>query len=274
MKTNSSLANSVAKPYRSFISRCRCQGERKPPRKDRCICIHTDDPIEKPDLAIYSQVEQLNNGNVPNWDSPDIVTNFWKPFRLMDEAKVKVRNLSPTVPAINALVHYSTSPFGIGTTQELKLTRVVNIPPGGEIELLFPLDQSTLQGDPRVGVHIQIEHPHDPNMINNEGAQVHDGGFTTESGRNFTVQIPVYNDSNFSREIQLSVMPTDIITSLNPASKVFAAHEQIIATLNIQIPNFLHGTPAAYISRAVTVVGRLTSGELVGGVTRLIRIDD
>lgn len=274
MKSNSIQGQQITHISRASFDSCRCGGERKSSKKRRCKNIVTNDPIEKPDLAIYSQQEELNNGNVPNWDSPDIITNQWRPFRLMEEAKVKIRNLSPTVPAINTLVHYSTAPFGIGTRKELKLTKLVNIAPASEIELLFPLDQSTLGGDPRVGVHIQIEHPHDPNLINNFGAQVHDGGFTTESGRSFTVSVPVYNDSNFSREIKFSIMPTDIIASVSTLSHVFAAHEQIIVNLNIQVPNFLHGTPADYLSRAVTIVGRLSDGTLIGGATRLIRIDD
>jgi hypothetical protein len=274
MEKNNLTAQQAFGARKSFWKGCRCGGNRKTRTPSGCNSIVTSDPVEKPDLAIYSQQEELSNGNIPNWDSPDIITNSWRPFRLRNEANVKVRNLSPNVPAINALVHYATSPFGIGTRQERKLTKVVNLAPNQEIELQFPLDAATLEGDPRVGVHILIEHPHDPNQANNYGAQVHDGGYTTESGRNFNVQIPVYNDSNFSRQINLSLMPTDIIASVNTASHVFAPYEQLVVTLNIQIPGFLNGAPDAIINRAVTVVGRLTDGTLIGGVTRLIRIDN
>ena len=233
-----------------------------------------EDKVDKPDLAIYSQVEAIQNGQVPNYDSPDIITNNWRPFRLQNEAKVKIRNLSPDVPAINALVHYSTSDFGIGTPEVPRLTKVVNVPAGSEIELLFPLDQETLNGDPRVGVHILIEHPHDPNLGNNFGSQVHDGGFTTESGRNFTVAIPVMNNSGMSRQINLSIMPTDLNAALSFGSMVFAPFEQKLVSLSIQVPNHLHGTGSNYLSRAVTVVGRLAGNQILGGVTRLVRIDD
>ncbi|MFK8102578.1 MAG: hypothetical protein AB8G15_08635 [Saprospiraceae bacterium] len=259
---------------KSFLKGCQCGGVRKTPGKKGCQNIVTDSPVEKPDLAIYSQVEVLAQGDIPNWDSPDIATNQWRPFRLMEEARVTVRNLSPTVPAIRALVHYAISPFGIGTRQERKLTKVINLAPNSQVDLNFPLDQSTLEGDPRVGVHILIEHPHDPSLINNAGSQVHDGGYTSESGRSFSVQVPVYNDSNFSREFNLSIMPTDLIASINPNTRVLAAREQIIATLTIQVPNFLSGAPDNVLNRAVTVVGRLSGGELIGGVTRLLRIDN
>jgi len=192
----------------------------------------------------------------------------------MPEAQVKVRNLSPTVPAINAMVHYYVSRFGIGMRRELKLTKVISLPPGSEAALTFPLDQSTLGGDQRAGVHVLIEHPHDPVTVNNEGSQVFDQVFTSEAGRTLTLQIPVLNDSNFSREIRLSIMSTDVIASVSPIVYVFAPAEQIIATLSIQVPSFLHGTSQAWLMRDVTVVGRLATGELLGGVTREILINE
>ncbi len=274
MEKNNVAAQSTISTRTGFWKGCRCGGNRKTRTSTGCNSIVTSDPVQKPDLAIYSQEEELSNGNIPNYDSPDIITNSWRPFRLRNEANVKVRNLSPSVPAINTLVHYATSPFGIGTQQERKLTKVVNLAPNQEIELNFPLDASTLEGDPRVGVHIMIEHPHDPNQVNNYGSQVHDGGYTTESGRTFSIQIPVFNDSNFTRQINLTLMPTDVIASLNTTSHVFAPYEQLIVTLNIEIPGFLNGAADSIINRAVTAVGRLNDGTLIGGVTRLIRIDN
>jgi hypothetical protein len=253
---------------------CKCGAVKRAPKKGGCRNIHTQDPVEKPDLAIYSQLEEISKGNVPAWDSPDIVTNNWRPFRLMQEARVKIRNLSPTVPAINALVHYAISSFGIGIQVVPQLSQAVNVPAGSEIELFFPLYQETLNGDPRVGVHIAIEHPHDPILINNKGSQVHDGGFTTESGRNFKMQVPVYNNSSQSRDIHLSLMPTEMVATIAWSSHVFAPHEQKLVELSIKVPNHLHGTADNFLSRSVTLVGRLSNNELIGGITRLIRIDD
>lgn len=257
------------------LRRCKCGGKSRPPESQNCVTLPPDTPIKKPDLAIYSQIEELSLGNIPTWDSPDIVTNEWRPFRLLTEALVTIRNLSVEAPAINTLVHYSISPFGIGMREELKLSKRVNVAVGSEVQLKFPLDQQTVDGDPRVGAHIRIEHPHDPVRINNAGSQVHDGGFTSESGRNFTVQIPVLNNSNFTREIQLGLMPTDgIVASIDPVAQTFAPFQETIATLSIQVSGALSGTPGNSISRAVTVVGQLSTGELIGGVTRLLRIDD
>ena len=229
--------------------------------------------MRKPDLAIYSQGERLASGFVPSWDSPDITTNHWGPFRLMDETRVRVRNVAD-VPAVNALVHYYVSPFGIGTTRSLLQTRQVNIAPQSEIELNFPLDDATLQGDPRVGVHVVLEHPHDPNTQNNRGSQVHDGAYTSGVGRVHSIQIPVVNSSGQTLTMQLGVLPTDILATVSPTSHTFLPHEQIMATLQIEIPGFLSGTSGVPVERHVSVIARLGDGSLVGGATRLLRIDN
>jgi len=260
-------------PWRFMGGLCSC-GRPTTPRRPKCSCVRVDDkPIDTPDLAIYSQGEQLATGGLPSWDSPDIVTNDWRPFRLRQEATVTIRNLSGTTSAANARVHFYTSPFGIGTRRQLRLTRVVNVGPAQQVALLFPLHQEVLAGDPRTGVHIVIEHPTDRDGINNAGSQVHDGGYTTESGRTFNVSIPVLNDSGVIRQIDLAVLPTDLVATITPASRVFGPFEQVIATLHIEVPAFLIGSPANEIARAVTVLAR-AAGEMIGGATRLLRIDN
>jgi len=191
----------------------------------------------------------------------------------MPESKVAVHNYSPTVSAINTLVHFSISAFGIGMPRTLIASKQISLAPSSQVDLFYPVPQAMLQGDQRVGVYVHVEHPVDTNYHNNDGAQVHDGSYTTESGRSFALPIPVYNESNFTRQILLSVMPTDIIASVTPASHTFAPHEQIIANLQIQVPAFLTGSPSSVINRGVTVVGRTSSGELIGGATKLLRID-
>ena len=79
---------------------------------------------------------------------------------------------------------------------------------------------------------------------------------------------------NFAREIQLSVLTTDVRTRLTPSSHTFAPHEEIMVTLQIDIPAGLTGAPGSEIFSSATVIGRLTSSELIGGVTRLLRIDN
>lgn len=257
-----------------LVSRaCHCgtPGVARPPQ---CSCTRIDDtPLDTPDLAIYSQAEVLAGGGLPSWDNPDIVTNDWRPFRLRTEASVTVRNLSPTTSAANARIHMYTSPFGIGTRRVLQLTRVISIGAGQQSQLLFPLHQAILAGDPRVGVHIVIEHPTDRQTANNMGSQVHDGGYTTESGRVFDVAIPLVNDSNLTRTIDLVVLPTDLLATVTPTSRSFAPFEQVVARLHVEVPGFLVGTPGNELARAVTVVAR-SAGDVIGGATRLLRIDN
>src|SRR6266550_3930193 len=250
----------------SILNKCNCGGKPRVFSDRGCNSLVTNTPLEGPDLATYSQELELLNGNIATWNSPDISTNWWNPFRLMPEAVFKVRNLSGDVAAIGVLLHYSISQFGIGTRKQLKLTKRVNISPAAEVELRFPLDPSTFAGDPRIGVHLEIEHPFDRNVINNYGSQVHDQGYTSQSGREFTIQVPILNDSNSSREIKLSILSTDMECSVIPATHLFAPQEQVMASLNIRVPSFLVGTPEANVIREVTMVGRLSTNDLVGGV--------
>lgn len=269
MQTNTQeIAINVGKD-RSF-----CLPRKRKPPKGCCVDVGSNNPIEYPDPGIYSQYQQLLLGNAPSWDNPDILTNNWGPFKLMDESKVTVHNFSASASAINTLVHFYTSPFGIGTQRTLIQSKMVSLAPNSQTQLNFPLPKDVLNGDQRIGVHIRIEHPTDNNSQNNEGSQVHDGSFTTESGRNFILAIPVLNNSNFNRQILLSIMPTDLIATVSNSNHTYAAFEQIIAQLHIQVPAFLVGSPGNIIHRAVTVVGRLTSGELVGGATKLLRINN
>jgi hypothetical protein len=250
-----------------------CRPQRRPERPGCCMYLGKNDPVQYPDPGLYSQAEQIALGNVPDWDNPDITTNEWAPFRLLPESQITIHNYSSTVSAVNTLVNFSIAPFGIGMPRTLIASKQLSIAPASEVDLLFPLPQAVLEGDQRIGVYIQVDHPTDSNYHNNDGAQVHDGSYTTESGRSFTLPIPVYNDSNFTRQIQLSVMPTDVIASVTPASHLFAPHEQIIATLAVDVPGFLVGSTTNVIARAVTVVGRAATGELVGGATKLLRIN-
>src|SRR5713101_8535728 len=160
-----------------------CEPERKKPRASCCVAIKK--PPERPDPASYSQEEKLALGQIPSWNSPDITTNEWSPFRLRQEAEVKVRNLSATASAANALIHFYVSQFGIGMNRTFMSSAMVNLSPLQERAILFPFSQAVLGGSPTIGVYTKIEHSSDIKLINNTGGQVHHGVMTSESGRNF-----------------------------------------------------------------------------------------
>jgi len=253
---------------------CGCSGTASsPPQNCRNIIVNI--PPKLSDAAIYSQIEQVSLGIAPDYNSPDITTNNDIPFTLYSEIQVTVRNLSPTVPAINVLVHAYTTAFGIGMPQTYLATQQVNIDKASQVNLSFPLPQSILNnGDPRIGFYIVLEHPYDLKQINNYGSQVISSHDTAGFGRNYQVQVPVCNPSGSSQEIKLSIMPTAIAASITPGTYNFSPYEQIIATLNINVPAAMTGT-GINNPQEVTVVGQsIPSNNLIGGITEIIFVNN
>lgn len=241
---------------------------------DVAACFVPDRPPEKPDPAIYSQEEQLALGFEPTWNSPDITTNQVSPWKLLHETEVIVRNLSATTDATNAVIDFYTSLFGIGTSRTLLTSQVVRIPAQQEILLKYPLTKEILDGDQRIGVHVAIRHPYDLNRNNNAGSQVVSGSYTSEAGRQLTVSFPVVNATPSALTMTLAVFQNDVNGSVTPVVHQFAPWEQITASLQINVPGYLHGTPEDPLRREITVVGRDQPGGLVGGMTHVLRIDD
>jgi hypothetical protein len=249
-----------------------CIQRKKKERSDCCVTLKNK-PIEKPDLAIYSQVEQFALGNLPTWDSPDIVTNFLNPFKLLPEVPVKIRNLSPTASAINGIAHLYISGFGLGMARQLISSSIINLAPNDMVEIKYPLPQAVLNGDQLIGVHVVLQHPHDSNTINNEGHQQFQAVYTSIKGRSFDLSFPALNNTNVSKNISFHVLSTDLSVTLSSNSHLFSPFEQIQIKANIAIPNALHGTPATLV-RNVTIVSRDAGGALIDGLTFQIYIDN
>ena len=241
-------------------------------RVGRCGTLWLRHPPKRPDPAIYSQSEILAQGAEPNWNSPDIWTNRWSPWRLYDELKVVVRNLSQETSAVNTNVHLDLGPFGIGVERSTIGTQVLNLEPGEERELLYPMPQAVLDGSPYVSARVRIANPADLNTANNDGEQAIYGVFTSQAGRNPSMEFPVRNPVNASQEISLSVMPNDVGASLSMPAGAFEPFEQRNAILSVTIPDSLHGDGS--IRREITVLGTDASDRVIGGVTFLVRIDD
>ena len=245
------------------------------PRRD-CCCITVDEPPpNRPDLAIYSQDEQLESGTEPTWDNPDIATNYWNPFKLLPETRVTVKNLSPTASAVNGQVSLYTSEFGLGMPRVLLSSMAVNLGAGQQTTLLFPLNQAVLAlADQRIGTYVRIDHPYDAKPINNTGSQLIADAYTSAVGRTFSVTFPVRNPEASGQQITLSPLPNELNAVVTPAIRSFAPLEQIIATLAVQVPGAIHGTPGAEARRDVTIVARGADGMLIGGLTYVIWIDN
>jgi hypothetical protein len=256
--------------YRSW-----CQASSNSSGRD-CCCVTVDGPPPiRPDLAIYSQDEQIALGVAPTWNSPDMVTNMMNPLRLLPEIGVAVKNLSLRAAAINGQVSLYISEFGLGMPQSLVSSQVINLGPSQQALLQFPLSQSVLaQADQRIGTYVRIDHPYDSTPNNNSGAQLIAEASTRVMGRAFSVTFPVRNPLDSPQQITLDVLPNALGAAITPAVRAFAPQEQIVATLAIQVPAATHGAPGAEVQSDVTVIARGAAGELIGGLTYLVWIDD
>lgn len=238
--------------------------------------MHIDGPPpDRPDLAIYSQDEQFAAGTAPTWDNPDMLTNYWNPFRLLPEVSVTVRNLSATASAVNGQVAVAISTFGLGMPRVPLASQMVHLGPSQQTTLLFPLSQAILNAaEQRIGTYVTITHPHDSRAVNNAGAQLIADAFTSAAGRSFSVTFPVMNPLATAQQITLSMLANDLSAAVTPAVRAYAPLEQIMATLTVQVPGTIHGTPGAEQRRDVTIVSRGADGTVIGGLTYVIWIDN
>jgi hypothetical protein len=262
----------MVRPVFAVASRRSCRPRRRPGTKG--CCVRPKQPPDRPDPAIYSQIELLSEGIEPTWASPDITTNDWGPWRLRPESEVKVRNLSPTASAVGTAVHVHLSSFGIGMPKSPLSTRVLNVGPGQEVALAFALSQAVLTGPPDIGIHVTIEHSTDRRLSNNRGSQQVHGAFTSEAGRSLRFQFPVRNPAPGAQQITLATLTNDVGAAVTPTTRMFAPFEQVLATVTMAVPGTIHGAPGADVRREVTVVGWDTGGTLIDGLTYILRIDD
>jgi hypothetical protein len=240
-----------------------------------CCLVPDAPPPDRPDLAIYSQAEQFALGIPPSWDSPDILTNFWNPFRLMPESQVTIRNLSQTATAANAQVLFSIATFGIGQPRSLLGSQIVTLAPGQQRDLTFPFPQAVLKApEQRIAVHVQILHPSDAKLINNAGSQLLADAYTSKVGRDFSVQFPVVNPTAGAQQISLTLLPNQLGAQVTPAAQIYGPLQQVMATLTLHVPANVHGTPQAPVRSDATIVGRDGSGALLDGLTYAVWIDD
>lgn len=252
-----------------------CQPPRNALGRDGCCITIDGPPPNRPDLAIYSQDEQFALGFAPTWDNPDVVTNYWNPFKLLPEMSVTVRNLSPTAGAVNGQVSLYISEFGLGMPRALLSSKAINLAPSQQEVLLFPLSQTVLgRADQRIGTYVRIGHPYDSVPINNAGSQLIADAYTSAVSRAFSVTFPVRNPLDSPQQISLSALPNELNATITPATRTFAPLEQIAATVALQVPGAIHGSPAAEARRDVTIIARGAAGEVIGGLTYVIWIDD
>jgi hypothetical protein len=231
--------------------------------------VAISNPPQRPDPATYSQLEQLQLGQVPNWDSPDILTNNRVPWKLLPDTQVTVRNLSPTVSAVGTQVTLLVSAFGIGMKRTPFSTQTLTLAPLQQTTLFYPLSQAIINGEQSIGVHVELYHPFDSLQINNHGAQVASGIDTVSAGRSPSLAFPVLNNSPGARTITLATLPNNLGAAVSPASYTFAPLQQINATLALDVPSTMHNT-----TEWVTVVGWSPDGSLIDGLTWVVSVNN
>ncbi|TMI99382.1 MAG: hypothetical protein E6G97_22580 [Alphaproteobacteria bacterium] len=239
------------------------------PRPRGACCVTVSKPPERPDPAIYSQNQQIQAGQIPTWDSPDIVTNRFVPWTLHAETEVTVRNLSPLVAAVNTQVQLSVSAFGIGLSETPLSAQIVTLAPAAAMTLKFPLTQDILKGDQSIAVFVDLYHPNDLVAINSHGAQAISGFDTKSAGRHVTRHFPVANPTGAAQLISLAALPNNLAATVAPASHTFAPFEQISASLTVTVPAGMHNA-----EERVTVIAHGAGGSVVGGVTFVVTVND
>ena len=251
---------------------CDCFGVPQKRRTDCCLTL-PEDKIKRPDLAIYSQEEVIGRGEDPIWNNPDIVVINSPYARLNEETQVTVRNISRDAAAVGAQVHLFHSRFGIGFDRRHIGSQTVSLAPSTGATLSFPLSRAVVVGDPKIGVHVEIEHAHDQNLINNCGSQVLAASLTSVSGRTFDLPIPILNRSSFARRITLRIVAWDLVAAIVPVSRSFGPNEESVVSLHIEVPASARPTPDEGTRRLATVIATADDGSLVGGVSQYIGVD-
>lgn len=245
-------------------------------RPDRHGCSLTPStPVDRPDPATYSQSQLLAAGQQPSWNSPDISTNHWSPFRLMAEAMVTIRNLSATASAVGVKANASVSRFGIGYPRTPIVSVAANLPPSSVRTILIPFPQSVMSGEQRIGFHVTLEHPTDMDESNNYGAQLHEGFYTSEAGRSVATTLPVRNPLPTPQFIQIAVLggTPGLAVSLSPPATAFAPFEERILAVQLTVAAGLTGGGGVEHTREATILGRNQDGSVIDGVTYVLRID-
>ncbi|MDK9708528.1 MAG: hypothetical protein OEL83_15910 [Desulforhopalus sp.] len=254
---------------------CNCSGRPRRHPGDCCLRI-TNTPVYRPDLAVYSQTEEVALGREPTWNSPDITTNDWGPFRLMESIGVRITNRSAKANAGNALINLYIGTFGIGMPVRLYASQKTTVWAGNAVDLLFPLDETLRSADSpqRLSVMVKTEHPYDTEPINNTGFQCIDGRQTSLAGRHFSVDIPIRNPHpSATRRIDLQVKPGPLTATISWDHYVFGPLEEKIVRLDVTVPDEIHESDDTPGKLPVTVIATYNGGSLLGGATIIARID-
>jgi hypothetical protein len=232
-------------------------------------------PLLRPDLAIYSQLEQISSGSAPTWDSPDITSVLLPTNQIINEIVVKARNISTNCAALNGTVSLYSSIYGLGMPRNLQGQTSVTLVPQEETTVTFPLSQSVIASIPQqLGMHVSLAHPQDLKLMNNNGSQMLAAFPTSVMGsRVFNIPIQVRNPFSTPQSVNLDLMPNALSANVQPSVSL-GALAQASVPVSITVPAALHGSPANPIRLDMTVVASIAGTSFFDGLTAAIYVDD
>lgn len=274
----SSSVSTRKKPGSSIFSfRLVSCGNFKRKKSSRC-CFHPpSSSVIFPDLALYSQREELAEGRQPRWVNADIEDPTPNGGRDTEKIiRVTVRNRSDKVRALQAKVTVAYSTFGIGFPFEpISYPQYINLEPQTEASLPFrtpfqiaPPPAGAVQGKTlySIGVLVLVEHEKDKRQINNVGEHMRKTLPLPIQEFEY-VPFPVKNNVDSEREIFFSLTDThDDYLFLEQESRVFSAMEEVEMKLLHSGKAFIYD-PDAELEKEVSIIAKDATGSLVGGLT-------
>jgi hypothetical protein len=251
-----------------YSSWCFPQPSTEPDRINCCGAV----PIKplRPDLAIYSQDEQLAAGAAATWINPDITPDIRAEF---SKILVTVRNLSPQISALNALVIVGLAFPKIGRTPQPNGTQQISLPPGGQTQLTFPvtvpLDQISEPGPyDTPAVLVQLVHPDDDVLINNAGEFRRIKIVLDPSpGEYLAFSVTVANQTQTSQRVSftaLGVVPNNYTVVFVPAVQDIPAHREASVQAQVRPP------PPDDADMQITIACRDPGGGLLAAATYVL----
>lgn len=225
-------------------------------------------------INLYSSLNTTDRNGLPSAPSSVI--------------QVTIGNNS-SVTAINTLVKLSVSYFGIGRKKVPIASQLVSIPPNQSVTLNFPTPSSfltetvtaggiTLHNPQQwLGVYVDLQHPYDKNLANDQAISMWMGlGTTAQGGPGGVISpaFPVTNEfSSATEQITLSILPAaGVGISSQPGPITLNPGQVQYSGFNLTVPPTIDG--GTFLAPLASVVGVDSKGNFVGGLTIVGSVND
>jgi hypothetical protein len=234
--------------------------------------------VHDPDPSTFDQRQLFQAGTPPTFNSPDIDTiDIW-PLEPAPTLTATVRNLSADASANQTRVDISWSPWGIGLPRQPLTTSFVDLAragfPGSEQTLSWPLPPQ-MKAAGLFGLFVNVIHPYDTDLNNNQGEQTLDAFRTSSTGRLTSFTVPVGNPTASAQDIALTAGPAVIASWVTFDAPAFTLAPGAVrdVKVTIEVPAAMPVAPAGSVLSAVVDVLATMGGGYLGGVSFIILVD-